>query len=211
MWSPTAASAVSGVVDDVDAAQERLHRQPRRVARGSAGRQHMVGAGQVVAERDRRVGPTKIAPALRTRGRNVGRVAGDDLEVLGAPRIDDVDALGEVVDQDERRLAGQRRLDPLAVPGRGHSRRERGIDRVEQRLARRHEQARGELVVLGLRDQVGGEVVRIRAVVGKDPDLGRAGLGVDADDTAQQPLGRGDVDVARGRSRDRPGARPSTP
>ena len=50
--------------------------------------------------------------------------------------------------------------------------------------------------MLGLRDEVGGEIVRIGTVIGEDADLGRAGLGIDADDTAQQPLGRRDIDVA---------------
>ena len=51
--------------------------------------------------------------------------------------------------------------------------------------------------MLGLADQVGGDVHRVGGVVGQDGDLGRAGLGVDADHAAQQPLGRGDLDVAR--------------
>lgn len=51
--------------------------------------------------------------------------------------------------------------------------------------------------MLGLADQVGGDVRRVGCVVGQDGDLGRAGLGVDADDAAQQPLGGGDPDVAR--------------
>ena len=36
----------------------------------------------------------------------------------------------------------------------------------------------------------------VRAVVGEHRDLGGAGLGVDADDALEQPLGGGDVDVA---------------
>ena len=48
--------------------------------------------------------------------------------------------------------------------------------------------------MLGLADQVGGDVVRVGGVVGEDGDLGRAGLGVDADAALQQPLGRGDPD-----------------
>ena len=52
---PPRASASRGVVDDVDAAQERLHGQARRVPRAAAGGQHVVGAGAVVAERDRAV------------------------------------------------------------------------------------------------------------------------------------------------------------
>ena len=55
----------------------------------------------------------------------------------------------------------------------------------------------GHLVVLGLADQVGGDVAGIGGVVGEDGDLRRAGLGVDADLRAADPLGGGDVDVAR--------------
>ena len=70
---------------------------------------------------------------------------------------------------------------------------------VEQRLAVGDQQAGGERVVLGLREQVGGEVDRVSRRVGEDRDLRRAGLGVDADHAAHQPLGRRDVDVARAR------------
>ena len=51
--------------------------------------------------------------------------------------------------------------------------------------------------MLGLADQVGGDVHRVGGGVGEDRDLGRAGLGVDADHAAHQPFGGGDVDVAR--------------
>ena len=50
--------------------------------------------------------------------------------------------------------------------------------------------------MLGLADQVGGDVRRVGSVVGEDRDLGRAGLGVDADLTEQEPLGGDHVDVA---------------
>ncbi len=51
--------------------------------------------------------------------------------------------------------------------------------------------------MLGLRDEVGGDVGGDRGVVGEDADLGRAGLGVDAAAALHQPLGSRDVDVAR--------------
>ena len=51
--------------------------------------------------------------------------------------------------------------------------------------------------MLGLGDQVGGQVAGIGRGVGEDADLGGAGLGVDADDSLEQPLGSGDVDIAR--------------
>ena len=116
--------------------------------------------------------------------------------MLGAPGVDDGNALVEVLDQHRCRLAGERLLDPGVVMGGGHPVHQRDVDRVEQRRTRRHQQAGRELVVLGLGDQVGGQVVGCRAVVGQDRDLGRTGLGIDADDSAQQSLGRRDVDVA---------------
>ena len=58
----------------------------------------------------------------------------------------------------------------------------------------------GQRVVLGLADQVGGDVHRVGGVVGEDRDLGRAGLGVDADHAAcSSRLAAVDVDVARAR------------
>jgi hypothetical protein len=51
--------------------------------------------------------------------------------------------------------------------------------------------------VFGLAEQVRGDQARVGGVVGEDRDLGRPGFGVDTDHTAQQPLGRRHVDVAR--------------
>ena len=71
-----------------------------------------------------------------------------------------------------------------------------GVGGVGQIRARGDQHARSHLVVFGLADQVGGHVRRVGRVVGEDRDLGRTGLGVDADLRAAQPLGGGDVDVA---------------
>jgi hypothetical protein len=59
------------------------------------------------------------------------------------------------------------------------------------------EKARRGRVVLGLADQVGGDQRRVRGRVREDRDLGRSGLGVDADDSAHEALGRDAVDVGR--------------
>ena len=56
MCGADAAERRAVVLDDVDAAQERLHRQATGVPSRAAGRQHVVRPGEVVAERDRRVG-----------------------------------------------------------------------------------------------------------------------------------------------------------
>ena len=51
--------------------------------------------------------------------------------------------------------------------------------------------------VLGLAEQVGGDVGGHRGVVGQDRDLGRTGLAVDADDALDQALGADGEDAAQ--------------
>ena len=74
---------------------------------------------------------------------------------------------------------------------------ELGVHPVGQTGVLCDEQARRQLVVLGLGDQVRGEIGRIGGAVGDDRDLGRAVFPVGANDAAQHPLRGGDVDVAR--------------
>ena len=113
-------SACSVVLDDVDAAQERLHatgrwsagRSRRWAARGWSRRSSRPATPATTA-------PTKIAPALRTRVATVARVAGLDLQVLGGVGVDDPQPGVEVVDQHDARLrAVERGADPLGVLGR---------------------------------------------------------------------------------------------
>ena len=82
------------------------------------------------------------------------------------------------------------------MPGHRHLLVQLGLDLVGQPLRRRDQHAGGQRVVLGLADQVGGDVRRVGGVVGEDRDLGRPGLGVDADHALEQPLGGDGVDVA---------------
>src|SRR3984893_13055016 len=70
-----------------------------------------------------------------------------------------------------------------------------GRHSVGQIDAGSHQHAGGHLVVLGLADQVGGDMSGVGGVVGQNRDLGGTGLGVDADVRATDSLGGGDVDV----------------
>ncbi len=157
----------------------------------------MVGAGRVVAERDRGVPAEEDrAGVADLRGDRV-RVAGLDLQVLGRVGVDDGQALLQVVDQDEAGLPAAEGLGhPLRVLGPGDLGLQLGLDRVGE-LHRGGDQhrARGR-AVLGLADQVGGDLRRVGGVVGEDGDLGRSGLGVDADPAREVALGGGHVDVA---------------
>src|SRR6185437_1729319 len=127
---------------------------------------------------------------------DLGGVVGLHLEVLRGPGVGDPDGGGEVVDQDVAGLPGQGGEDPLLVLGERHLAGQLRADPGRGGRVGGDQQAGGELVVLGLADQVGGEVRRVGGVVGDDADLGGAVLAVGADGALQDPLGRGDVDVA---------------
>ena len=191
------AQRVLGVLDEVDAAQEGLHREPGGVPRAAAGGQHVVRPGAVVAERHRRPRPDEDRPGVADPQRDLAGVRGLDLQVLGGVGVDDREPVGDVADQDRAGLrAGERGADALGCLvaatccSSSASTASASASRGDQHRRRRR-------VVLGLGDQVRRDVHRIGRVVGEHGDLGGPGLGVDPDQAAQQPLGRGEVGVAR--------------
>lgn len=118
--------------------------------------------------------------------------------MLGAVGVHDPQALVQAVDEDDRGLAaGQGRTDPvLDVLGGLDLRLELLLHRVRQLRGVGDQDGGGQRVVLGLADQVGGDVHRVGGRVRQDGDLGRSGLGVDADLPGEEALGGGDPDVA---------------
>ena len=157
----------------------------------------MVGPGAVVTQRHRGEGTDEDRTGVAHPAGPGGGVAGLHLQVLGAVGVHHGQPLLEVVDQhDPGLLAAERGADPGHVTGRGDLLVELGLDLVGQRGRGGDQHRRRRRVVLGLADQVGRDEGGHRGVVGEDGDLGRAGLGVDADHALEQSL-RGDgVDVA---------------
>ena len=145
---------------------ERPHRQPRGVAGAAGRRQHVVGAGAVVAQRDRRV-RRRRRPRRRCGPGRPRRPAsrGLDLEVLGGVGVDHLQALVEVVDQhDAGLLAGQRGADPLDVLGRPTTCLSSSASTSSARRSEVVTSTDGRhRVVLGLADQVGRHVGRVGA------------------------------------------------
>ena len=147
------------VVDNVDHPLKRLHRKAAGEPRGAGGGQHVVGAGEVVAQADRRPRPDEDRAGVSHPGGGFRGVGGDDLEVLGRPLVDDPQAVVNGIDEHVGRLPGERLAHPLDVLGLRDSRVEFGVDLLEQRLGVGDEQAAGEFVVLGLAEQQNDGVV----------------------------------------------------
>ena len=110
-------------------------------------------------------------------------------------------------------MAPKSRHDAPAI-GRARQRRELRRDRLLDRVGERgvvgdQDRLRAG-VVLGLRQQIGGDPVGIAGLVGEDQHFGRAGDHVDADRAEHQALGRRHIGVAGtddlGDRRDRLGA-----
>ena len=128
-------------------------------------------------------------------------------ERLGA-RPDQLEMLGrQAVDQRRRARRGRRTQDDRAevAPARagdlrprqvGELRLDRGRDRVRERRAVGDQDRLGELVVLGLAQQIGRDPGRVLVAVGDHQDLRRPGDQVDADPAEHLPLGLGDIGVA---------------
>ncbi len=118
--------------------------------------------------------------------------------MLGTVGVDDLEALVDAVDQDDRGLpALEGGDDPVVdVLGGRDLRLQLLVHRVRELDGVGDEDGGRERVVLGLADQVGGDVHRVGGGVGEDRDLGRARFGVDADLAGEVALGGGDPDVA---------------
>ena len=87
-----------------------------------------------------------------------------------------------------------------AVSARGSSLNlplDRRLDGVAEAGIVGHQDRLRAAVVLGLRQQIGGDPVRIIVGVGHDQHFRRAGDHVDADRAEHLPLGRRDIGIAR--------------
>ena len=193
-----------GPLHEIEHAEAR--REPRRARR----RQHVVGAADIVADRLRRVGPEEDRAGIADlRGKRF-RIRGHDFQMLGGDRIRERHGVVEAFHQDDRaEIVPRGPRDFRARQGR-ELRFHRALDLGgEPRAVGDQDRLRVD-VVLGLRQQIGGDPAGIAGVVGDHQHFGRAGDHVDADLAEHQPLGGGDIGVAGaddlGHRRDRRGA-----
>ncbi len=198
--SATARESFFVVVDDLLRAQEGHRPEACREPRLTAGREHVVGPGEVVAEADRRVRAEEDRPGVRQEVEHLPRLGGLHFEVLGAVGVAECSGDRQGIDEhDGGLLPGERRTDAVDVGRLGRLPLDLGRDSQRQigRIGDQH--GCRELVVLGLAHQVGGHEHGVRRRVGDHQDLGRTGLRIDAGDAAHEALRRRDVDVPRPR------------
>ena len=103
----------------------------------------------------------------------------------------------EIAHEDDRAEVAPRGAGHRAARQRRQLRLHGALDRGgERRVVGDQDRLRGG-IVLGLREQVGGDPVRIAVAAGDDQHLGGARDHVDADGAEHKALGGGDIGVAR--------------
>ncbi len=190
-----------GVLDEVHAAQEGLHGQAGGVPGAAAGGQHVVGAGAVVAERHRRPGADEDRPGVadpqrplpRRRRVWISRCSAAYASTTRSPASRSstrttplCSPVSAVVTRSVCLVAGTCRASSASTASTS------ATDGVTSTLA-----ASGSCSAWLIRSAA--TCAGSARVVGQDGDLGRPGLGVDADHAAQQPLGGGRPRCCRAR------------
>ncbi len=172
------------ILHDARAALEVGDAQTAEEASGAAGREHVAGAGDEIAECGRRV----VADHDRTGGRNGGGellrggIGHEKFKMLGRDVVRDLGGVGEVLDLDGQEAGFEDALGLFAPRDQ--------LDLGAQLDGnRRHDLGRGAQqidllptgTVLCLGEEIGGGERRVGRLVGDDHDLARAGQRIDAD------------------------------
>ena len=185
---------------DRGALQEVGDAEAAREARRARGRQHVVGAGDIVADRLGRVAADEDRAGMRDLlAQRLGRLRlHRQLDVLGARcGRRSARSVAEVAHQDDAAIVAPARAGDLGARHRLQLRIDGLRDLLgERRIVGDQHRLRGG-IVLGLRQQVGGDPGRIVVPVGDHQDLRRAGDQVDADLAEHAALGGGDIGIAR--------------
>ena len=139
----------------------------------------------------------KIAPALRIRPASRSAIGGENFEMLRREPIDQRDRIVKLAHDDDGAEFAPRRAGDFRPRQRLELRFDGLLDRSASAGIVGDQDRLRAGIVLGLRQQVGGDPVGIRRLVGEDQHLGRPGDHVDADLAEHQPLGRRDIGIAR--------------
>jgi hypothetical protein len=171
----------------VDVLAEVVDPQRPRESGRPVGGQHVVGPGDVVADRRRRQRPAEHGAGVADAVEQRDSVLDQQLEVLGGDGVGHGQGLVGPVAHDRVATLGQRGLEVLA-PGRGRHQLGHGVGhRVGHALVPGDQPGQPVGTVLGLEDHVDRRVLGRDGAVGHDHDLRRAG---ERRGHADQPLPR---------------------
>ena len=141
-----------------------LHEVKHAEARGETGRagrgQDVVRTAHIIADGLRRVAAEEDRAGIADLGRELLRILRLDFEMLGRQPVDQGNGVLEPVDQDDRAVIAPARAGDLGLRQGPELALDRLLDRVGERGAVGDEDRLGSGIVLGLRQEIGGDPVR---------------------------------------------------
>ena len=185
------------IADNARALDELLHRKRVGEHGRTAGRQRVVGAGNVIAERLGAPGAHKDGAGVANATEQAHRVLAVQLKVLGRHGVHGLDSSGHVGGHHDGALVIERGTRDLGARRLRDQDVDADLDLARKLLVAGHQIAGGQRIVLGLSHQVGCDHHGLGRSVGQYADLGRASDHVDAHIARHDLLGRGDKGVAR--------------
>ena len=156
----------------------------------------MIRTTDIVADRLGRVRPEKNRARVADAARQRLGVGALDLEVLRRDSIDERHRLLKRADHDDGTEIAPGGAGNLGARQACELRRHGALDHVRECLVVGDQDCLGAGIVLGLRQKVGRDPIRMAAAVGEDQYLRGTRDHIDADLAEHQPLGRRHVGVA---------------
>ena len=189
--------ALGRIADNARALDELFDRKRIGEHGRAAGRQRVVGAGDVIAERLGAPSAHKDGAGVANAAEQAHRVLAVQLKVLGRHGVHGLDGGSHVGGNHDGALVIERGTRDLGARGLRHQNVDTRLDLARKLLVAGHQVAGSQRIVLGLRHQVGRDHHRLGRSIGQHADLGRAGDHVDAHIARNNLLGRSDKGVAR--------------
>ena len=189
--------ALGRIANDARALNELLHRKRIGEHGRAAGRQRVVGAGNIIAERLGAPSAHKDGTGVADAAKQAHRILAVQLQVLGRHGVHRLDGSGHVGGHHDGALIVERSTRNLGTRRLRYQNVDTRLDLARKLLVAGHQIAGCQRIVFGLGHQVGRDHHGLGRGIGQHTDLGGAGDHVDTHVARDNLLGRSDKGVAR--------------
>ena len=189
--------ALGRIANDTRALDELLRRKRVGEHGSAAGRQRVVGAGNVIAERLGAPSAHKDGAGVANAAEQAHRILAVQLQVLGRHGVHRLDGGSHVGGHHDGALIVERGARDLGTRRLRYQNVDTRLDLTRKLLVAGHQIAGRQRIMLGLGHQVGRDHHGLGRGVGQHADLGGTGDHIDTHVTRNNLFGSGDKGVAR--------------
>ncbi len=189
--------ALGRIANDTRALNELFDRKRIGEHGRAAGRQRVVGAGNIIAKRFGAPSAHKDGAGVANAAEQAHRILAVQLQVLGRHGVHGLDGGSHIGGHHDGSFVIERGARDLGTRGLRHQDVDAGLDLARKLLVASHQIAGRQRIVLGLGHQVCRDHHGFGRGIGQHADLGRAGDHVDSHVARDNLLGSGNKSVTR--------------